>query len=156
VCHTAVLAGCGGGGGDNNSSSSGTSAADWAASYCNNATSWVTSLDDARKSVKTGSSTAGDAAQTVTQESNTFIQQIDGMGAPDTPNGSTSQATAKSLATTLWGWVARMSAAIDTNNSSVTPAQQTTIVRQQISASLNDISTTNAKLADDDPSSARR
>jgi len=146
-----VLAGCGGGGGSSSSGSSGTSATDWAASYCKNATSWVTSLDQARASVKSGSSTASDAAQTVSTESTTFIQAVNGQGSPDTPNGSTSQATAKSLATTLSGRVARMSAAIDTNNSSVTAAQQTAIVKQQIAASLTDIKTTNATLAKDDP-----
>ena len=141
---TALLAGCGG----DSPSSSSTSATDWAAAYCNNATSWVTSLDEARASVKTGT-TPADAAQTVTDETNTFIQAVDGQGAPDTPNGSTSEATANNLATTLSGRMARISAAIDTNNSSVTVAQQTAIVKQQIAASLNDISTTNATLAKD-------
>jgi hypothetical protein len=147
---TALLAGCGGGGGDSSSGSAGTPAADWAASYCNDATGWVTSLENARASVKTGT-TPSDAAQAVTQETNTFIQKIDGLGAPDTPNGSTSETTAKNLATTLSGRVARISAAVDTNNSSVTVAQQTAIVKQQIAASLTDISTTNTTLAKDDP-----
>ena len=77
---TALLAGCGG----DSASSSSTSAADWAAAYCSDATSWVTSLDEARASVKTGT-TPADAAQTVTDETNTFIQAVDGHGAPDTP-----------------------------------------------------------------------
>jgi hypothetical protein len=108
-------------------------------------------LDSARASVKSGSPTASDAAQTVSSESTTFIKAIDGQVALDTPNGSTSEATAKSLASTLSGRVARMSTAIDTNNPDVTAAQQTTIARQQIAASLNDITTTNAKLAEEDP-----
>ena len=140
-----LAAGCGGDSG----SSSGSSAADWADGYCKDATSWVTSLDEARASVKTGT-TPEEAAQAVTDESNSFIQSIDDLGAPDTPDGSTSEATAKSLATTLSGRVARISGAIDTNNPDVGVAQQTAIVQQQIAASLTDIKTTNAKLAQDD------
>ena len=115
----------------------------------------MTSLDDARASVKTGTA-PDEAAQTVTDETNTFIESINGLGAPDTPDGSTSEATAKSLANTLSGRVARISAALDTNNPDVTLAQQTTIVRQQIAASLTDIKTTTAKLARTTPSSERR
>ena len=109
----------------------------------------MTSLDDARASVKTGTA-PDEAAQSVTDETNSFIESINGLGAPDTPDGSTSEATAKSLANTLSGRVARISAALDTNNPDVTLAQQTTIVQQQIAASLADIKTTTAKLAQDD------
>ncbi len=142
---TVLLAGCGG----SSSSSSGTTAADWASGYCKDANSWVTALDEARASVKTGT-TPGEAAQTVTDQTNSFIQSVNGLGAPDTPDGSTSQSTAKNLANTLSGRVARISGAIDTNNPDVTLAQQTSIVQQQIAASLTDIKTTNAKLAQDD------
>ena len=141
---TALLAGCG-----SDSGSSGTSAADWASGYCGDATTWVTALADAQTSVKTGT-TPEEAAQSVTDETNSFIESINGLGTPDTPDGSTSEATAKSLAATLSGRVARISAAIDTTNSDVTLAQQTAIVREQIDASLNDIKTTTAKLAADD------
>ena len=142
---TALLAGCGG----SDSGSSGTTAADWASGYCGDASSWVTSLDEARASVKTGT-TPEDAAQSVTDETTSFIKSIDDLGAPDTPDGSTSEATAKSLATTLSGRMARISGAIDTNNPDVTVAQQTAIVREQIDASLTDIKTTTAKLGQDD------
>jgi hypothetical protein len=142
---TALLAGCGG----SDSGSSGKSADEWASAYCSDANSWVTSLDDARASVKSGTA-PDEAAQTVTDETNTFIESVNGLGAPDTPDGSTSEATAKSLANTLSGRVARVSAALDTNNPDVTLAQQTTIVRTQVEASLNDVKTTTAKLGEDD------
>ena len=143
ISATALLAGCGG------SDSSGTSAADWASGYCGDSTTWVTALDDARASVKTGTA-PDEAAQSVTDETNSFIESINGLGTPDTPDGSTSEATAKSLANTLSGRVARISAALDTNNPDVTLAQQTTIVRTQVEASLTDIKTTTAKLGQDD------
>lgn len=142
---SALLAGCGGSDGG-----SSTTAADWASGYCKDATSWVTSLDEARASVKTGT-TPEEAAQSVTDETNSFIESINGLGTPDTPNGSTSESTAKTLANTLSGRVARISSAIDTNNSAVTPAQRTATVQQQVAASLGDIKATNAKLAQDDP-----
>ena len=141
----ALLAGCGG-----SDSSSGTSADDWASGYCGDATTWVTSLDTARTSVKTGTAPQ-EAAQSVTDETNSFIESINGLGTPDTPNGSTSEATAKSLAATLSGRVARISAAVETNNPDVSVAQATAIVQQQVAASLTDIKTTTAKLAADDP-----
>ena len=140
----ALLAGCGGGGGDSTSS-----AADWASGYCGAATSWVTTLDEARASVKTGT-TPEEAAQQVTDETNTFTQAIGGFGAPDTPDGSTSAATAKSLSQLLSGRVARISAAIDTNNPDVTVAARTKIVQDQVAASLTDVTDTTAKLAADD------
>jgi hypothetical protein len=140
---TVLLAGCGG------SDSSGKSAADWASGYCGDSTTWVTALDDARASVKTGTA-PDEAAQSVTDETNSYIESINGLGTPDTPDGSTSEATAKSLANTLSGRVARISAALDTNNPDVTVAQQAAIVQTQVAASLTDIKTTTAKLAQDD------
>ena len=140
----ALLAGCGG------SDNSGTSAADWASGYCGDSTTWVTALDDARTSVRTGGTAPDEAAQSVTDETNSYIESINGLGTPDTPDGSTSEATAKALANTLSGRVARISAALDTNNPDVTVAQQTVIVQQQIEASLTDIKTTTAKLSQED------
>lgn len=46
--------------------------------------------------------------------------------------------------------MARISTAIDTNNPDVTVVQQTAIVQEQVAASLTDIKTTTAKLAQDD------
>lgn len=145
---TALAAGCGGGGGG----SSTTSAADWASGYCKGASSWVTTLDEARKGVKAANptATASDAAQQVTDETNTFIETVKGLGEPDTPDGSTSAATAKSLTETLSGRMARASAAIDTNNPDVTPAMQAATVSEQVTASLNDVATTTGTLEQGD------
>ena len=142
-----LAAGCGGGGG-----SSTTSAADWASGYCSAAETWVTSLAEARASVAPGdpSATASDAAQQMTDATNTFTQSIDGLGEPDTAAGSTSKATAKSLSETLQGRVARASAAIDTNNADVTEVQRAKVVSEQVTASLTAVTTTTAQLAKDD------
>ena len=143
-----LVAGCGGSGG-----SSTTTAADWSAGYCGGAATWVATLAEARASVKPGdsSATASDAAQQMTDASNTFIQVIDGLGAPDTPNGSTSAESAKNLSTKLSGRIARASAAIDTNNANVTEAQRALVVSTQVTASLKDVTETTAKIAKDDP-----
>jgi len=140
VVGLAVLAaGCGGG--SDSSSNSTTSAADWASGYCGAASTWVTTLDKARASVKPNdpAATASDAAQEVTAETNTFTQTIKGLGEPDTPDGAASAATATSLANTLAGRMARASSAINTNNPDVTPAFQVKTVREQVTASLADV-----------------
>ena len=136
---TALAAGCGGG--SDSSTSSTTSASDWASGYCGAASTWVTTLDKARASVKPNdpAATASDAAQQVTAETNTFTQTIKGLGEPDTPDGATSAATATSLANTLVGRMARASSAINTNNPDMTPALQVKTVRDQVTASLADV-----------------
>lgn len=141
----ALLAGCGGGGG-----SSTTSAADWASGYCGAATSWVTTLDQARAGFRTGATTLGDAVGQVTDETDTFLQSIGGLGVPDTPDGSTSDASATDLSKRLSGRNARISGTISTTNPDVTPAQQTKIVQSQVAANLTDVKDTTAKLAADD------
>ena len=111
----------------------------------------MTSLDEARASVKTGCTAPREAAQTVTDETNSFIESVDGLGAPDTPDGSTSEATAKNLAERLCPGADGAHQRRDRHEQlHVTVAQQTAIVQTQIAASLNDIKTTNAKLAEDD------
>ena len=140
-----LLAGCGGG--DDSSTSS---AADWASGYCGAAQSWVTTLAEQRAAAKTGSATPDDAAQAVTDETNTFTQKIDGLGEPDTPDGSTSAATADDLAKTLQGRVGRISGAVETNNPDVSVVARRQIVDEQVAASLNDVKATTAKLGQDD------
>ena len=147
IASVVALAGCGGGGGG---SSSTKSAADWASGYCSAATTWVNTLEQQRTAARSGSTSPGDAAQAVTTQTNDFTQTIDGLGAPDTPDGSTSESTAKALATTLQGRVGRISAAASTNNPNVTTAQQKKIVGDQIAASLSDVATTTGQLETND------
>jgi len=140
-----VLAGCGGGGG-----SSTTSATDWANGYCKGATTWVTTLDQARADARAGKTSPSIAAQTVTNQTNTFTQTINGLGQPDTPDGATSESTAKDLATTLQGRTGRISAAASTNNPNVTDAQRRKIVNDQVTASLADVANTTGQLETND------
>jgi hypothetical protein len=144
VVSVALLAGCGGGG------SSTKSATDWADGYCSAATTWVTTLDQARADAKSGQTSPSDAAQTVTNQTNTFTQTINGLGAPDTPDGSTSESTAKDLATKLQGRTGRISAAASTTNTSVTVAQRTKIVNDQVAAALSDVATATGQLETND------
>jgi hypothetical protein len=145
VVSAALLAGCGGGGGGST-----TSAADWANGYCSAATSWVTTLDQARADAKSGQTSPSIAAQTVTTQTNTFTQTINGLGAPDTPDGSTSESTAKDLATKLQGRTGRISAAAGTTNTSVTVAQRTKIVNDQVAGALSDVATATGQLETND------
>jgi len=144
-----LLAGCGGGGGG----SSTTSAADWASSYCSEASAWVSALQSARESLlnDNGSTNAQDAVQSVSLATNTFTIALGRLGAPDTPNGSAAQKAARELGESVQGRVARASAAVDTNNSNVTPAQQAAVARKQATASIAEISSTTAQLEQGDP-----
>jgi hypothetical protein len=139
-----VLAGCGGGG------SKTTSASDWATSYCKAATTWVTTLDQARADARAGKTSPSIAAQTVTNQTNTFTQTINGLGPPDTPDGAASASTAKGLTTTLQGRTGRIAAAASTTNSSVTVAQRKAIVNQQVAASLADVANATGQLETND------
>ena len=141
-----LLAGCGGGG------SSTTSAADWASGYCGGAATWVSTLDKLRGGIKAGDPTAtpSDAVQQLTFATNDFAKAIDDLGQPDTPDGSTSEATAKNLSATLQGRVARAQTAIDSNNPDMTDALRAKIAREQVTASLAAVTGTTAQLAKDD------
>jgi hypothetical protein len=110
----------------------------------------MTTLTQQRAQARSGDTSTSDAAQAVTTETNDFTQQVDRLGAPDTPDGSTSETSAKDLTTKLQGRVARISAAASTNNPDVTPAQQKKIVSDQIAASFSDLSSTTTKLESDD------
>ena len=142
---TVLLAGCGG-----SDSSSGTSAADWASGYCGDATTWVTSLDDARASVKTGTA-PDEAAQSVTDETNSFIESINGLGDTGHPRrqhvggdgeepgehplrpGGADQRRSRHEQPRCDAWRSRRRSS-----------------SSRSTASLTDIKTTNAKLAQDD------
>ena len=143
-----LVAGCGGGGGGST-----TTASDWAAAYCSATSTWLTTLADVRKSVTPGdpTATASDAAQTMTAASNTYVEAIKGLGEPDTPNGTATQATATTLSQTLSGRIARSSFAIDTNNADVTEAARVKVVRQQVELSLADVTKATTQIAKDDP-----
>jgi hypothetical protein len=145
VTSVVVLSGCGGGGGSKT-----TSASDWATSYCKAATTWVTTLDQARADARAGKASPSIAAQTVTNQTNTFTQTINGLGQPDTPDGATSESTAKDLATKLQGRTGRIAAAASTTNSSVTVAQRKAIVNTQVAASLSDVATATGQIETND------
>ncbi len=145
-----LLAGCGGGG---SSKSSTTSAADWASSYCSAGAAWVSALQSARHNLKVNNRTTSpqDAVQSVSLATNTFTIALGRLGAPSTPNGAEAQKAASELGKNVQGRVARASAAVQTNNSSVTQAQQAAVARQQATASIAEISSTTAKLEQSDP-----
>ena len=139
-----ALAGCGG------SSGSSKSADDWAAGYCSTAASWVTTLDEARKSAQAGTTTPSGAAQTVTDETNDFTQEIFSLGEPDTPDGKASASTAKLLTTQLPSRVDRITEAASTTNPSATLAQRKVVIQNQIAASLSDVASVTKDLAKGD------
>ena len=144
-----LLAGCGGGGGG---SSSTTSAADWANAYCSAAATWVASFQSARESLKNnnGSTDPQSAVQSVSLATNTFMIALGRLGKPDTANGDAAQEAAKQLGDNAQGHVARASAAVETNNENVTPAQQAAVVRKQATEAIAALSDTTNQLEQGD------
>ena len=144
-----ILAGCGGGGG----SSSTTSAADWANAYCSAAATWVASFQSARESLKNNNGSTGpqSAVQSVSLATNTFVIALGRLGKPDTANGDAAQEAAKQLGDNVQGHVARASAAVQTNNENVTPAQQAVVVRKQATEAIAALADTTNQLEQDDP-----
>jgi len=147
----ALLAGCGGGGGK--SSSSTTSAADWAAAYCGDAATWVAALQSARETLKNNprSTNAQEAVQSVSLATNTFTIAMGRVGQPDTAKGAEDEQAASELGKNVQGRVARASAAVQSNNPNVTPAQQAAVARKQATASIAAISNTTTQLEQSDP-----
>jgi hypothetical protein len=148
-----LLAGCGGGGGGKSSTKS---AADWASAYCSAASTWVTAFQSARSGLKSNggpnvASAVDTAVSQVSAATNTFTLALGKLGKPDTPDGATSQATAKQLGNVVQGHVARASAATQTNNPDVTDAQRATVVKTQATQSIAAVADTTTKLAADDP-----
>ena len=108
------------------------SAADWASGYCGDATTWVTSLDEARASVKTGRRRPMRPRSPSPTRRTRSSSRSTASARRTLPTAARRRRRRSRLATTLSGRVARISAAIDTNNPDVTVAQQTVIVQQQI------------------------
>ena len=149
----ALLAGCGGGGKSGSSSTSTESAADWATSYCGAASDWVAALQSARDSLKNnnGSTNPQDAVQSVSLATNTFTIALHKLPAPSTPNGEEAEKIATNLGSLVQGRVARASAAASTNNSSVSAAQQTAVVRNQATLSIEAIASSTTQIENTSP-----
>jgi hypothetical protein len=101
VALAAVAGGCGGGSSD---SSSGTSAEDWANDFCGAISTWTTSIQDAVKPLQSGN-VSKDSLQSATSDmkdaTSTFVDDVKGLGAPDTEGGQKAKESLDNLADEL-------------------------------------------------------
>jgi hypothetical protein len=99
-----VATGCGG----SNDSSSTTTASptdEWATGFCTAVTSWTDSIQSVTSNLTDPSSLSKDglqsAADDVKSATNDFVDNVKGLGAPDTPSGQEVKSSIDDLATTL-------------------------------------------------------
>jgi hypothetical protein len=111
-----TVAGCGGGGAGSSSSTQGSTAAqDWANSLCQAVASWNGSITSAGAALKDnpteeGLRTAADDVQTATQ---TFSDDLKGLGTPDTDSGQQAKESVDELAAQLDGGLSTIQSAVD-------------------------------------------
>ena len=95
-----LVAGCGG----SSSSSSSPSPQDWADSLCSSITTWSNSVKTAGESLKSGSLSKGDLKNTTSEiksATNTFADDLKGLGKPDTEGGDKAKSTLDTLSDQL-------------------------------------------------------
>ena len=94
-----LAAGCGGGGKSDTESTS-----DWANSVCSAITTWSSSLTDTVNSVQSGNLSKGSiqsAADDAKSATNKLVDDLHGIGAPDTDSGAKAKSTLNDLADQL-------------------------------------------------------
>jgi hypothetical protein len=113
-----VAAGCGGSSG----SSESTPAVDWAGDFCSAITTWTTSLTDSVDTLRNGDvskdslqSVAGDAKSST----ETLIDDLRGLGTPDTSSGEDAKSTLDDLADDLQGDVDDIETAVNEGSASM-------------------------------------
>jgi hypothetical protein len=95
-----LVAGCGGGG----SSSSEPSAQDWAEGLCSSITTWSDSVKKAGESLKNGNLSEADLNKSTSEiktATNTFADDLKGLGKPDTDSGQKAKDAIDQLASQI-------------------------------------------------------
>lgn len=105
-----LAAGCGGDEGTN-----GTSATEWAESFCTTVTVWRDDLERIRDSLGESLSVAGleEAAEDASTRTETFIDDLRALGAPETESGQEVEDSVEALADTAEAEKDEVQAAID-------------------------------------------
>jgi len=97
-----VVAGCGG---SDESSSTASPTDEWATGFCTAVTDWTDSLKSVTDEFSSPSSLSTDALQNAATDikdvTQTFVDQVKGLGAPDTESGEEVKSSVDELATTL-------------------------------------------------------
>jgi uncharacterized protein YoxC len=139
-----LAAGCGG----DDDGSSGTSTSEWADGLCTAINDWTGSLTEATDSLRESPSVDGlkSAVDDLQAATGTFVDEVKGLGTPDTESGEQAKDAIDQLADDVDGEVDEMkSAADDVSSLSGVPEALSTIsgslasIGQQVSSALSDV-----------------
>ena len=150
-----ALAGCGGGGGDGGSSGA-VSTSEWADGLCSSIVDWTDSVSSAATSLKDGNlskETVQSAADDVGTATETFVDNVKGLGTPDTEAGQKAKESLDKLANNLDDDLAEIKAAANYNSIGVSGAlsavtkisQELATMGQQISSTFSELEQLDAK-----------
>ena len=136
-----LAAGCGGGGGDGTRDTKA-----WAGDLCSSITTWQGSMADSLRSLRNmGLSRASlqSTADDVKGSTDAFVDELTGLGQPDTAAGAEAQDTVDALAADLQGGVDDVETAV---KSSSTTAGAITAVTNTLTTMGNELSSTLTQL----------
>lgn len=148
VAAALLAAGCGG------SSTKTSSTVDWANSVCSATTTWTGTLQDTASSLKDGPYTgealqnAADQLQTATQ---TYLDDLKGLGAPDTQAGQDAKAAVDQLQSELQSGADTMRKATENVSGTSDVLNAVSVVTGTLSTMANEVDATIAKLQQLDP-----
>ena len=143
-----ALAGCGGGG--DGASSGTTSTSEWADDLCSSIIDWTDSVSSAATSLKgdnLSKESVQSAADDVGTATETFVDNVKGLGAPDTEAGQKAKESLDELANNLDDDLAEIKAAANYNSIGVSGAlsaitkisQEFSTMGQQISSTFSEL-----------------
>ena len=149
---------CGGGKKDTTTTSA-SSATEWAGGACSAFTTWKNSLEDIKSSLTAGglsslnSSTLKQAEQQAENATQTLVQSLDKLGAPNTANGQQAKTNLKTLENSLSDSVNAIQAAVPKNPSVSDLLTALPTVKTELTKMANDLTTAVDNLKQSDPGS---
>jgi ABC-type transporter Mla subunit MlaD len=145
-----VAAGCGG----SSSSSDTTSASDWADSVCSAITTWTASLQSAAESLKGGNiskDSVNSAADDVKSATDTFVDDLKGLGKPDTEAGAQAKDEIDSLSDELKADSQKIEDAVDSASGASGTLSAVSVVSSTLVTMGNQLSSAFSELEKLDP-----
>ena len=170
ACGAVLTAGCGGGNGGSavgttsNTSTTRTTSSqeavtrptdEWVAGYCSDALELFVFLVDSRDGTLGGFVTPHDAGRILTFRAGRFVDQMNQLRRPDTPDGDKGESTIRDLAAHEKASADRIVKGTAGNPPKGTLAERRQLVHDEVNGSLKAITDTTTKLGNDDAEVAK-
>lgn len=139
IC-AALVGGCGGG-----DSGGGDSATEWADGVCSAISDWTGSINEATDSLKGGAGSVDQlksAGNEIRDATNTFVDDLKGLGKPDTDAGDKAKESIDQLANTVDENIGKITDAAGEVNSASSAAQAFSTISSALTAMTQAISST--------------